>query len=392
MPASLSALLIIFLAVSLFSNGQTTRTGIDSVTTINSFKAVGDFYKMDYTGDYNALLDEMDDLLTGGDLTPEKGFKCSLFSANGNLDNQIFGRNFDNPQNDVLLTRYNPPDGHSSLAFTRMSDLGYSYGTDYDQLSYQQKLPLLHAAYFVPDGINEHGLAAGLASVDPVTYVIDPSKDTIFVTRLIREILDHAQTVEDATAIANSYNVFDNNINTISHHLLVASLSGESITLEFTNGEFQVVTSDESWQVLTNIPVYNIPHEELMNYCWRYNSLYTELAENDGELSWSEGMDALETVHINCPWSAIYDLNSIGIYVAGHNNFEDIALTDLDGFDFVVYVGMDDMDSPETASELIQNFPNPFSRSTTIKFNICKFFSRKTNISNSLQVHLQLLN
>ncbi|MBC8485250.1 MAG: linear amide C-N hydrolase, partial [Bacteroidetes bacterium] len=211
---------------------NTRKEGVDTLATINSFYEIGDFYCMDYSGDYSEILDWLDDQLSKKTLEQFDPFECSLFSANGDAGNQLLGRNFDNSDNDVLLTRYSPPDANASMAFTRMTDLGFAVGTNYDLLTFNQKLPLLFAAYFVPDGINEQGLSAGLASVDPVTYTVDPTKDTIFITRLIREILDHANTVDEALEIANSYNVFDNNVHTISHHLLVGTPTGESIVLE----------------------------------------------------------------------------------------------------------------------------------------------------------------
>jgi len=170
--------------------------------------------------------------------------------------------------------------------------------------------------------------------------------------------------------IANNYNVFDNGVGILSHHVLVGSVIGESVTLEFANGAFQAVTSEDSWQVLTNIPVYNIPHNQLMNSCWRYNSLYTELEENGGVLSWSEGMDALEAVHINCPWSAIYDLNNNGIYISVHNNYEDITWTDLEDFSFTVFVGIDSRQIKRNDPGLIHIFPNPFCLKTTITMEL----------------------
>ncbi|MEZ5199364.1 MAG: linear amide C-N hydrolase [Bacteroidales bacterium] len=199
--------ILICLSASVYS--QNLKEGIDTLSTISSFEAIGEFYKMDYSGDYNNLLDMLDDQMTGNDKLDFDSFNCSLFSANGDLDNQLFGRNFDNNNNDVLFTRFQPPDGYSSMAFTRMTDMGFPVGTNYSNLTFNQKLPLLHSAYFVPDGINEHGLAAGLASVPAVQFILDPAKDTIFITRLIREILDHAQSVDEALEIANSFNVFD---------------------------------------------------------------------------------------------------------------------------------------------------------------------------------------
>jgi len=67
-------------------------------------------------------------------------------------------------------------------------------------------LPFLLSPYFAPDGINEYGVIAGLASVATVQYASDPTKDTIFVTRLIREILDHSQNVDDALNMATVSN------------------------------------------------------------------------------------------------------------------------------------------------------------------------------------------
>ncbi|MBL7103704.1 MAG: linear amide C-N hydrolase [Bacteroidales bacterium] len=349
---------------------NTRKEGVDTLATINSFYEIGDFYCMDYSGDYSEILDWLDDQLSKKTLEQFDPFECSLFSANGDAGNQLLGRNFDNSDNDVLLTRYSPPDANASMAFTRMTDLGFAVGTNYDLLTFNQKLPLLFAAYFVPDGINEQGLSAGLASVDPVTYTVDPTKDTIFITRLIREILDHANTVDEALEIANSYNVFDNNVHTISHHLLVGTPTGESIVLEFNNGEFQAIYSETDWQVLTNIPVYNVPLEQLMNSCWRYSILYTTLEEHSGIVSWQQGMDALEQVHINCPWSAIYDMTNRGIYFAVHNNYENIAYVDLENFNFVIYIAIPELSPGLLKGILSCNYPNPFRDFTTIKYTI----------------------
>jgi len=350
-------LIFITFFLCIASNLVWAQNGIDTSETINSFGPIGEFYKMDYSGDYDELLDMMDDLLTRSDNPFPDDFKCSLFSANGDLNMQILGRNFDNDDNDVLLTRYNSPNAYSSIAFTRMTDLGYAVGTNYNSLSFEEKIPILQSAYFVPDGINEHGLACGLASVNPVSYTVDPGKDTIFITRLIREILDHADSCAEALSIANSYNVFDNGVGVISHHVLLGSVTGESLTLEFSGGEFRAVETDSTWQVLTNIPVYNIPHSQLMNTCWRYRSLYTDLQDCAGILTWEEGMQALDRVHLNCPWSAIYDLNSNGVYIAIDNNFTDITHTDIEAFEFILIVGTEE--APVAREFPLELYPNP---------------------------------
>lgn len=373
-----------FPLVSLCQHPVSPKSDIDTLATINSFTAFEDFYHMDYSGDYSALLDWLDDQMTqqkDGSFDP---FECSLFSANGDPGNQLFGRNFDNPQNDVLLTRYTPPDAYSSLAFTRMSDLGFNYGTNYNQLTYEEKISFLYAAYFVPDGINEHGLSAGLATVEPVTCIIDPTKDTIFITRLIREILDHATTVAEAVDIANSYNVFDNGVNTIMHHVLVGTPNETSVVLEYKNGQFQAIYPDNDWQVLTNIPVYNIPHEQLMNDCWRYSMLYTIMEENLGIVSWQMGMDALDQVHLSCPWSAVYDMTNRAIYLVVHNNYLNITWVDLADFNFMTIVDVPEHTLGNLEEGQLQSFPNPFAEATSLRYTI----SEKSQVS----LHLYDLN
>lgn len=383
-------LFLLIISFPIFSFSQ--NEGIDTLTTIGSFESVGNFYCMDYTGDYNELLNMMDDLMTGNSSSTFDSFECSLFSANGNENYQIFGRNFDNPENDVLLTRYSPPDAYKSLAFTRLNDCGYQNGTNFNNLTLSQKLPLLYAAYFVPDGINEFGLSCGLASVSSVQVSIDPLKDTIFVTRLIREILDHAKTVEEALQIANNYNVFDNGINTISHHVLVGTPDGESLILEYHNGAFHAVNTNEYWQVLTNIPVYNVPHQQLMNTCWRYNSLYNDLEDAGGSFSWDEGMNALEAVHMNCPWSAIYEMTNRAVYIAVHNNYDDIAYVNLEDFEFMIYVDVPKVSFEENESQIF-NSPNPFNGSTSIHYSLPVKSIIQINIYDSMgRMVIELIN
>ncbi len=330
---------IVLILVSLAVFGQASITffhpntkSIDTTETLNSLAKTGEYYQLNYQGDYSALLNWIDDQFTGGN-TPFNRFNCSLFTARGDSISPLSGRNFDNPPCDVLITKCNPPEANNSLAFTRMSDLGYTMGTNYMDLSIEQKLPFLRACYFAADGMNEKGLVAGLAYVPPVQFVVDPAKDTIFITRLVREILDHANTIEDAHSIANSFNVFDNGINTISHHILVADESGASYTLEFVNGEFKAVEYPEPWHGLTNTAVYNVTVQQLQNLCWRYNIIYDFLELKNGNISWQQGMDVLDQVHGNTPWSAMFDHENKGVFVAINEDYQNISHVLIDDFE-----------------------------------------------------------
>lgn len=66
------------------------------------------------------LLDLLDDQMTGNDKLKFDDFDCSLFSANGDANNQLFGRNFDNNDNDVLFTRFQPLNANGKIESKRL--------------------------------------------------------------------------------------------------------------------------------------------------------------------------------------------------------------------------------------------------------------------------------
>jgi hypothetical protein len=379
----LLTLLFVFSAAFTIDRGQISVTsptnaeievvvdGVDTVSTINSLQKTGDLYTMNYYGDYSDILDDINQSMTGGTRASSENPAwipsfCTLFSALSDPDSTFLGRNFDNPLCLVLLTNYDPPVGYASLAFTRMNDLGYGLSTNFDILTFEEKLNLLKAVYFVPDGINECGLAAGLAYVSPISYTPDGNKETIFITYLIRKILDGAKNIDEAATIANNYNVFDNGIGTISHHLLVAD-AWRSVVLEFNQGAFQVIEDSTPWQVLTNIPVYDRSVSYLKALCWRYRTAYEALEAMAGDIDWDDAMGILQSVSQSYPqattiWSAVYDLKARGVYVCLNRVYSNPQYLVLQ------YVG----ETQPVTFTLHQNFPNPFNSTTTISFTLAE--------------------
>ncbi|MCD4772318.1 MAG: linear amide C-N hydrolase, partial [Bacteroidales bacterium] len=270
---------------------------VDTLATINSFSHLGDFHTINYSGDYEDILDYLDNLYVGGKNQIVDNFGCSLFSGIGDPENIFFGRNFDNPQQDVLVGKYSAPGCYESIALNRLADLGLPVGTNFNNLTTSQSLLLLRAPYFAADGFNSMGVATGLAYVEEVDVNIDTTKQTIFITRWAREILDHAANVAEAIEITNSYNVVDNMFgdNTLCHHLLVADGNGASAILEYHDGQFMVIDPEVDWQVLTNTPIYNVPLPEIFAQCYRYELLYNALEDQNGLITdWRNGLDILE--------------------------------------------------------------------------------------------------
>ena len=337
-------LITILLFINLLSADNVNENSrVDTLETINSFSHLGDFHTINYVGDYEYILDFLDDLYLGGQSELSDHFGCSLYSGLGDADNIFFGRNFDNPQQDVLVGKYAAPDCYESIAVNRLADMGLPLGTNFTNLSPQQELLLLRAPYFAADGMNSTGVAAGLAYVESVPVQVDPNKDSIFITRWVREILDHAANVEEAIQITNSYNVLDNMFgqNTLCHHLLVTDSSGASVILEYHDGDFIAINPEVDWQVLTNTPIYNVPLQQLLAQCYRYELLYNALDAQNGEIvDWRNGLDILElptwgNLVNGTQWSNLFDLNENFMYLSLYRDFDNIARVHVENFEFL---------------------------------------------------------
>jgi len=316
---------------------------VDEEATLASFAVVGEFCSIDYQGDYEEILANLNSVLINSPFSLNQQFNCSLYSGLGDVDNIFLGRNFDNPTCDLLVGRYDPTEGYRSIALNRINDLGIPTGSDYENLTTAQKHNLLKAPFFTADGINEMGVAGGIAYVPAVPVTIDPDKETIWLTLWLRKILDNAATVEEAITISNSYNVIDNfyGQNTLCHHLLLSDSSGNSTILEYIDGQFRAISPEVPWQVLTNSTIYDVPLQQLFSQCWRYQLLYNTLSGQDGIITdWRNGMDILAMpswgdVTNGTQWSSLFNLNEKQIYVSVRREYENIARVDLESFDFI---------------------------------------------------------
>jgi hypothetical protein len=294
-------------------------SGVDTLRTINSLvKLDNALYTMTVYGDYSEILGEVnkkfvDPLIDKRDPAIPVDNHCSLFSAFGNPGTFLLGRSFDNPAGWrclTLLVRTNPPNGYRSLALVRMRDFGYELGTPFDLLTLEEKLSLLEAPFHPPDGINEHGVVAGLANVRTLSFTPDPEKESIWITLLVRKILDHAANVDEAVDIAIQHNICCPTSRSLGVHVLVADPSGHSVILELYGGQLRVIPNSRPWQVLTNSPVYNVPIEMQRIACWRFDTIYGQLESAQGSISTNDTENFLNQVgNEYTQWSAIYNMS-----------------------------------------------------------------------------------
>jgi len=88
----------------------------DSIRTLKSLKREGDLFMITYYGDYNSLLEELNERIInygiGSVIAPGgANHECSIFSALGDSALPIFGRNLDNSvARGVLVGLYTPSD------------------------------------------------------------------------------------------------------------------------------------------------------------------------------------------------------------------------------------------------------------------------------------------
>ncbi|MCL2052471.1 MAG: linear amide C-N hydrolase [Lachnospiraceae bacterium] len=329
----LSILLILTLVIiALFWNE------IRSLSSINRIDDYG-MFQMTYYGDYG-----FDDfLLTGAESDADietfvtkrllkglpinlnvTGAGCTVFITQNEYGEYIFGRNFDFFYAPSMQVVTRPIDGYASISTVNLSFAGYSADNLPSGINFNSFLAL--AAPYLPfDGMNEKGLAIALLAVPEAEPPFDESKVTLNTTTAIRLVLDKAATVDEAVDLLRQYNIYFSG--EIDCHFLIADASGDSVLAEYYDGNLQVVTTSENYQIASNFIAYNdLNIGEGFSEFERYDTVKSAIINSNGVLSetqatallaevggWHEGEDKLQ-------WSVVYNLSSLnGVIFANRN-------------------------------------------------------------------------
>jgi hypothetical protein len=285
----------------------------EEIATLSSLEKIDDYplYTMHYYGAYprwGASL-EGSRWLTREDL-PNPTWACSLFAALGDADNMLYGRNFDWDYSPAVLLFTDPPDGYASVSMVDIAYLGFGgakAGTLID-LSLIERAALLNAPFLPFDGMNERGLVVGMAAVPPGQVPLDPDKETIDSLMVIRKMLDHASTVDEAVAILQSYNI--NMGSGPPLHYLIAAPSGRSVLVEFYQGEMVVIPNETPWHLATNFLRASVG-ESAEGECWRYDEISRRLTETEGQKTAQAAIDLLADVsQEGTQWSVVYGMST----------------------------------------------------------------------------------
>lgn len=239
---------------------------------------------------------------------------CALVSVFHDREASLFGRNFDWRYSPALLLFYQPIDGYQSVS---MVDLAYFFNDAdlqrLDELTLEERMPLLETYTMPFDGMNSRGLVIGMAAVPYSDLPEDPSLETVGSLALMRRILNQAEDVDAALKILTSVKPIWGGGPAL--HYLISDANGRSVVVEYIQGEIVVLESKKDWQVATNFLLgqSNQAHE---NQCWRFDKMEQALEDLSGQLSQQQLMDLLASVSQDgegsrTQWSIVYD-NSRG--------------------------------------------------------------------------------
>lgn len=293
----------------------------DQVATLNSLEQLDDFplYTLRYRGAYPQPILSSSSLRLAESTNPvsknacQPSWGCSLFTALGDPDNRLYGRNFDWRFSPALLLFTDPPDGYASVSMVDIEylDFGGSRAKDLINLPLEERRSLLDAPALPFDGMNERGLVVGMAAVPPGEMRPDPNKKNTDQLAVMREILDHAGTVDEAVNILASYNI---DMGSVPLHYLIASAAGNSALVEFYQGKMVVFRNEDPWQLATNFLVASTGGHT-QGECPRYDRISQRLQETGGQLPIQDALSLLADVsqggpeaQSNTQWSIVYNM------------------------------------------------------------------------------------
>lgn len=375
------AALVIALAVAVFAlwhNELTTLASFQKLSDRDEAHRDGAVYQINFSGDYF-----FDEFLSQGGASNDaelisfitrsitKGIipmhiktssiACSAFTADTQSGDRVFGRNYDFSATNTAIVYTDPGEGrHASYSTIDLSFLGLDADKDVETIG--QKFLTLAAPYVPLDGINDAGVACGIfmsyqgeGKGTPTDTQTD--KPDITSTTLLRLILDYADSVEDAVALAQQYDLHDSASSCF--HYMVADSTGRSAILEWVGtdadhdadgaqrqlnvlwNDTDALSDSADWQVVTNFiktPGYYDGTTAEMKGLDRYEHLAAALRETDGIVADKDAaMDLLASVgrrtwnnddsNSNTVHSVVYDLTDKSVLWVGNEHYGEEAYT-----------------------------------------------------------------
>lgn len=323
---NLALLLILVLALSILLWGSSPEALTDEQRTLASFEKVDDFplYVMTYFGDYGFAdyLEEGLQAFENTSFSTDSQWGCTTFSTSNPNSDYLLSRNFDWYDHPALLLFTDPPEANASVTMVDLHYLGFLKDEPPSDQALQN---LFTAPYWSFDGMNEYGLAVSIMAVPSADLHRDPEKVTISSLEVIRLMLDYAKDVDEAVALVGQYNIDFGGGPPL--HYLIADQAGDSIVIEFIDGEMVLLEAEDPWQVSTNFLISIEKPQGSDSSCWRYNLVFEELHTVAGNARSEDSMRILEAVAQSGSyptiWSIVYNRTSGEISVVVGRQYDE---------------------------------------------------------------------
>jgi hypothetical protein len=251
------------------------------------------------------------------------GWGCSLFASFADPQSMLYGRNYDWEYSPALLLFTRPSKGYASVSMIDIAFLGFSkqQAAMLDKMPLEKRLALLQAPFLPFDGMNDQGLVVGMAAVPPGNVPDDPKKPTVGSLGVIREMLDHAASVDEAVKILQSYNIDFTGGPPV--HYLIADAHQHAALVEFYSGKVFVIENESKWHAATNFLVAQAG-EDPKGWCSRYDLITKQLSEGDA-FSKQDALALLESVsQSNTQWSMVYDYSHLTVQAAMNHDYNKV--------------------------------------------------------------------
>ena len=264
-----------------------------------------------------------------------------MFTFRDQGNNRFLARNYDYKTNPVMILVTAPKDAYKSISAVNMNLIGFNN----ERLPQRMDVKTFAAPYFPTDGVNEKGVSAAVLQVNYARKQKSGSRTPIGVFAAVRLILDHADTVDNAIALIDQYNLYFDPA--FMAQFVIADSTGQSALVEFVNGKMYVIKSDKPYQIAAN---FNNMEEEFdkdgyvfpdLYKKWldeskvsayeadkagyvRYDFMYDSLYNSSGILSLDEGFELLENVASpdNLQYSVIYNLSTCEAVILTDNDWD----------------------------------------------------------------------
>ena len=267
---------------------------------------------------------------------------CTAFTFRDKDGGHYLARNYDNKANPVMLVATAPRGGYKSISAVNMTCMGYNN----EKVPSKFDINTLAAPYFPTDGVNEKGISVAVLQVNFARKQKSDNHKTIGIFAAVRLVLDHADSLDNAVALIDQYNIYFDTA--FMAQFFIADKDGNSALVEFVDGKMYVIKNENpSFQVASNFnnmeeqfsrEGYVKQHEyrkwltasdttaydsEYSGYI-RYDFVYDSLYNISGIMSESDGFELLEYVASpdNLQYSVIYRLDKAEATIITDNDWE----------------------------------------------------------------------